>query len=53
MRERLVLVCDISGDHGVGVLHARDEEEDEHVDGLERVPRCEDADSLQRGGVVV
>ena len=53
MRARVVLVCDVPGDHGVGVLHARDGAKDEHVDGLARVSRAEDADGLQRGGVVV
>ena len=34
-------------------MHARDGAEDEHVDGLTQVSRAEDADGLQRGGVVV
>ena len=53
MRARVVLVCDVPGDHGVGVLHARDRAEDEHVDGLAWVPRSKDADGFQRDGVVV
>jgi len=53
MRARVVLVCDVPGDHGIGVLHARDGTEDEHVDGLAWVPRSEDSDGLQRDGVMV
>ena len=53
MRARKVFVCDVPRDHGVGVLHARDGAEDEHVDGLARVPQAEGADGLQRGCVVI
>lgn len=34
-------------------MHVRNGAANEHVDGLTRVSRAEDADGLQRGGVVV
>ena len=46
MRARVVLACDVPRDHGVGMLHARDGAEHEHVDGLARVPRSEEVDGL-------
>ena len=53
MRARVVLACDVPGDHGVGVLHTRDGAEHEHVDGLAWVMHAEGANGLQRDGVVV
>ena len=53
MRACVWRVRDVPGNHGVGVLHARDGAEHEHVDGLARVSGAENADGLQRGGVVV